>query len=142
MNTLIAVAMLHAAPAAAIPPMTIPRVTVEEHGQNKPMDSQIRTIAPDKIEIEYRKSRGEVPITMIDGTNGVIPMTMPKVSYDQPLVLKDVITGQITKIPGVVEHREPVVVRSKDTAHHAYIVFAEPQTEAEARAGICNGKKK
>lgn len=143
MNTLIALALLQAAsvPAKAeLPPMTVPKVSVRIDGEQKTLDSKVRSAGKDILLVDYSKSRTVVPAVLHDGTDGVVPMTVPGISYDQPLAYRDHRTGEIHVVPGVTEHREPVVVAKEASARDSYVVFAQPRNEAERLVGVCDGK--
>lgn len=93
--------------------------------------------APAPHERAAKRSRDVVRLKVDDGTDGAIPTTIPSITFDQPLALRDEDTGIVTIDRGTVIHRAPtVVVGGTDSARGAYAVGVA-RTPAEAQAGVC-----
>lgn len=142
MSILIAMMVMQAAAPGAHAnvrqiPSTVPVVTMEVGGRPVVMDSHARTDGHG-MHVEYSLPSVTVPVELKDGTGGVIPMSIPDVSYDQPLVLRNARTGETHTVEGVVQHREPVMVvhGASASARDAYRIGV-PKDAAEAGAGVC-----
>jgi hypothetical protein len=130
MNTLIAIVMLltasQAAPVREIP-MTVPAMTAEVDGRVMKFDSTARVLGDELMHVEYHAPITTVPVVLEDGTNGAIPMTVPSVTYDQALVVRNVRTGEVHTVPGVIQHRAPVMVVRSASARDSYVVGTAPK---------------
>lgn len=139
MGILIALAL-----QAALPTMTVPQVSVEQCGERKHLQADVVAVAPDELQIDYRRPARVVRATLDDGTGGVVPMTVPGLSYDQTFALKNERTGEVIEFKDIVEHRTPVVVadtpRDGTASARAQYGVGLPRTPAEARAGVCSGR--
>lgn len=131
MNTLIAIAMLltasQAAPVKEIP-MTVPALSAEVDGRRMTFDSTARILGDEMMHVEYHAPIVTVPVVMRDGTDGAVPMNVPHVTYDQALIVKNMRTGEVHTVPGVMQHREPVMVVKSASARDAYVVGTAPKT--------------
>lgn len=148
MSIVMAALVMQTVLAAATPivageiPLTIPILTMSVAGVPTPMESHAR-FQDGALHVDYGlPTTTTVPVELKDGTSGAIPMSVPQVTYDQPLVLQNVRTGEIHTVEGVVEHKTPVMVvrNGSASARDAYRIGA-PRNEAEARAGICDHTK-
>lgn len=141
MSTILALVLLQAAPISdrpSVPPLTVPRVSVQVDGKPTTLDSQLRKATPDSITVDYSSTRKVVTAVLEDGTDGVIPMSVPGIAYDQPLAYRDRTSGEVRIMPALTEHREPVVVPVQANARGAYVVLAQPRNEAERLVGVCD----
>lgn len=129
---------------AALPAMTIPQVSVDQCGRKTHLAPDVTGIAPGEIRVDYKRPAQVVVATLDDGTDGVVPMTVPGLSYDQTLALRNERTGEIIEFKDVVERKTPVVVvdspRDGTASARAQYGVGVAGTAAETRAGVCSGR--
>jgi hypothetical protein len=129
---------------AALPAMTVPQVSVDLCGEKTHLQPDVTGVAPGELRVDYRRPAQVVLATLDDGTDGVVPMTLPGLSYDQTFALKNERTGEIVEFKDVVERRTPVVVadapRDGTASARAQYGIGVPRTPAEARFGVCSGR--
>lgn len=139
MGILIALAL-----QAALPAMTVPQVSVDLCGRATHLEAEVTGVSSDEITARYSRPAPVVRATLEDGTGGVVPMTVPGISYDQPLALRNEATGEIVVFDDIVQHRRPIVVpdvpRDGAASARAQYGVGIPRTPAEARVGVCSGR--
>ncbi len=146
MSILMATMLMQTALAASAPvvareiPLTVPVVMIEVAGVTTVMDSHAR-MSQGALHVQYALPT-TVPVELKDDTEGAVPMSVPQLSYDQPLVLENRRTGEVHTVEGVVEHKTPVMVvrDGSASARDAYRIGV-PRNEAEPRAGVCDHAK-
>lgn len=132
MMTAILTALLQAATV-----QSIPSISIDVDGRSTPLDSRVLLDAKDSVLVVYSKPLDIIPMTVVDGTGGMLETSVPTISFDQPLAMRNDRTGLITVYPTVVMHRTPtVVVKGADSARAAYEV-AEPENAPEADLRVC-----
>lgn len=124
----------------AVPALSVPGVSVDIEGRQTQLDPSIVSHDDKGIVVAYGEPKDTIPMTVHDGTNGVLDTSVPTISFDQPMALRDSRTGLVTVYPDVIMHRTPtVVVKGSDTARSAYEI-GKPKTPAEAAVGVCTPK--
>ena len=122
--------LLVAAAAAAQVPLTVPALTVDKCGAPIRLEAEVTEISPDTVVAEYEYPAASLPVILDDRTSSAMAVSVPTVAYDQPLVLRNIRTGQIVEYPEIVEHRRPESVVTEirtdsgfiSTVTDAYIV--------------------
>jgi len=131
----IAAAMLQVATA-----QTVPSVSMDVQGRRTTLDSRVLSDEDNRIVVAYSEPKDTIQMTVHDGTDGVLQTTIPTISFDQPLAIRNDRTGLVTVYPTVVMHRTPtVVVKGQDSARSQFEI-GRPRSAAEAAVGVCTPK--
>lgn len=120
--------------------LSVPGVSVDIDGRRTQLEPKVVTDDGKGILVAYGEPHDTVPMTVHDGTDGLLETTVPTISFDQPMAMRDSRTGLVTVYPDVLMHRTPtVIVKGSDTARSAYEIV-KPTTPAEAAVGVCTPK--
>lgn len=124
--------LLLLAAAAAQAPLAVPAITVDKCGAPVRLEAEVSEISPDTVVAQYKRPADTLPVIVDDRTASAMAVSVPTVAYDQPLVVRNIRTGQIVEYPEVVERRQPASVVTEirtdgivSTATDMYIVTTE-----------------
>lgn len=121
---------------------SVPSISMDVDGRSTTLDSRVVSDSKSSILVVYSKPLNTIPMTVVDGTDGVLDTTIPTISFDQPLAVRNERTGLITVYPTVVMHRTPtVVVKGADSAGSAYRIVPNESDGAEVAAGSAKDAK-
>lgn len=119
---------------------TAPGITIDVNGSPTRLQPRIVRTGKDRIEVAYEEPVDTIPMTVHDGTNGILETTIPTISFEQPLALRNARTGLVTVYPTVIMRRAPtVVVKGSDSARAAYEIDT-PAEAAPIDGGQCSPK--
>ena len=99
--------LLMAAAAAAQAPLGTSIIPVDNCEAPVRLEAGAPEIMPGTTIAQHSHNGSTLPVILDDRTDSAMAVSVPTVSYDQPLVMRNLRTGQIIEYPEIVEHRQP-----------------------------------